>query len=211
MPKPNHKFVDSSTGEEINPSQHQKAKSRTFVDPSIVAASVFLEDGVGRSNQDLVATVGTLDNLNFTQADLEKRLMLQIAICDRLLAHCSTQALHGMMKVPQALQVMETGLRAAEQSRRAIATLDSLRNPKRPTQFIKQYVDKQLNELRVEQSTPGVTVEGVKQLEASPSAQMDFGGERTAATTDPELATVASEHRPAKRPRKSRKQQKCQA
>ncbi len=206
-----HKFIDLSTGEEIKASPRQKAKSRTFIDPSIVAAAVFLEDGIGRSNQDVVATVSTLDDLNFTQADLEKRLTLQIAICDRLFAHCSTQALHGMMKVPQALQVMEVGLRAAEQSRRAIATLDSLRNPKRPTQFIKQYVDKQLNELRVEQSAPGATVEADKQLEASTSAQMDFGGETQAAGADSGLEAVAVEHRPEHRPRKGRKQQKCQA
>ncbi len=190
---------------------NQKSKRRTFVDPAIVAASVFLEDGIGRSDQGIAATISTLDELNFTQADLEKRLMVQIAICDRLLAHCSSQALHGMMKVPQALAVMETGLRAAEQSRRAIATLDSLRNPKRPTQFIKQDVDKQLNELRVEQSAPGVTVGLGNQLEASNNAPVDFGSERTAATTDPELATVAVEHRPANRGRKSRKQQKRQA
>jgi hypothetical protein len=192
---------------------NQKSKSRTFVDPAIVAASVFLEDGVGRSNQDIRETVGVLDDLNFTQADLEKRLTLQIAICDRLLAHCSAQALHGLVKVPLSLQAMEVGLRAAEQARRAIATLDSLRNPKRPTQFIKQYVDKQLNELRVEQSAPGAgaTVETDKQLEASTSAQMDFGGERATAAIDPGLEAVAVEHRPAHRPRKSRKQQKCQA
>jgi hypothetical protein len=181
------------------------------LDPSIVAASVFLEHGVGSSNQDLVATVETLDNLNFTQADLEKRLTIQIAICDRLLAHCSTQALHGMMKVPQALQVMEAGLKAAEQSRRAIATLDSLRNPKRPTQFIKQYVDKQLNELRVEQSPPSATVDTGNQLEGSNNAPVDFTSAGTTATTDSSMETVAVEHRPAHRPRKSRKQQKCQA
>lgn len=102
-------------------------------------------------------------------------------------------------------------LRAQEQCRKTLLTLAELKNPKKPTQFIKNYVDKQLNQLKVDQSedvteNPSSTQPKTlsqQSLEASPYAPLDTGSETTTEGTDSELETVEDINRPNNRRRKS--------
>ncbi len=64
-------------------------------------------------------------------------------------------------------------LRAQEQCRKTLATLIDIKNPKKPTQFIKNYVDKQLNQLRVDDRDT-VNPQMPLQLESRQNAKVDI-------------------------------------
>jgi hypothetical protein len=121
----------------------------------------------------------------FSQKDLEARLAVQITTLDFLFYNMAT-ASHSAPNTDLRSRLLELALRCQEQSRRTITTLDNIRNPKKPNQFIKNYVDKQVNQLKVEQESHTAT-----RLEASPYAAMDTGSTATATRTDSDLATVA--------------------
>jgi len=101
-------------------------------------------------------------------------------------------------------------LRAQEQCRKTLMTLAELKNPKKPTQFIKNYVDKQLNQLKVDQSEEVAENLSLKQpktssnhtLEASPYAPLDTRSETTTERIDSELETVEIVNRANNRRRK---------
>ena len=78
-----------------------------------------------------------------------------------------------------------TAPKAQEQSRKTLVALAELKSPKRSTTFIKNYVDKQLNHLTVDESPTQ------PQLEENTHAALDFGSERKATTADTEVAAVA--------------------
>jgi hypothetical protein len=80
-------------------------------------------------------------------------------------------------------------LRAQEQCRKTLATLVDLKNPKKPAQFIKNYVDKQLNQLRVE-GQDNANEPTPLQLEATQNAKVDIGSTPATGGTDLELETV---------------------
>jgi hypothetical protein len=69
----------------------------------------------------------------------------------------------------------QLALRAQDQSRKTILALHELRNPQKPTQFIKTYVDKQLNTLKAEIPQPNQ-----QQLQEDTRAPMDIGSESEA-------------------------------
>jgi hypothetical protein len=80
-----------------------------------------------------------------------------------------------VVKFPELTQSLaQLGLKAQDQSRKTILALHELRNPKKPSQFIKTYVNQQLNQLQVEQE------ELKSQLEATTNAQVDIGGQSEA-------------------------------
>lgn len=92
----------------------------------------------------------------------------------------------------QAEAVFSQAIRAQEQCRKTLATLAEIKNPKRPSQFIKTYVSKQLNQLRLEQQNsenfqPNPANELLRE---SADATVDIGGTAAATGTDPILETV---------------------
>jgi len=94
-----------------------------------------------------------------------------------------------VLKFPELTQTLaQLGLKAQDQSRKTILALNELRNPKKPTQFIKNYVNQQLNQLQVEQQ------ELKQQLEATANAPVDIGSTTQASRTDQEMETVGIQH-----------------
>jgi hypothetical protein len=94
----------------------------------------------------------------------------------------------------------EQALRAQEQCRKTLATLADIKSPKRPTQFIQNYVDKQLNQIRVEQKISS-NPSDEKSLEASTNERMDIRAQTTAIGADSPVETVGESDRPQKRRR----------
>lgn len=94
-----------------------------------------------------------------------------------------------VVKFPELTsQLAQLGLKAQDQSRKAILALNELRNPKKPSQFIKTYVNQQLNQLQVEQQ------ELKQQLEAATNAPVDIGSESEASRTDQEMEALGVEY-----------------
>jgi hypothetical protein len=94
--------------------------------------------------------------------------------------------------------------RAQDQCRKTLVALAELKNPKKPTQFIKNYVDKQLNQLKVEQPQAQTERQAVdknsasvdnpstipQSLEILPHASLDTRSQATTERTNPVLETV---------------------
>ncbi|MBD3886472.1 hypothetical protein IFO70_32850 [Phormidium tenue FACHB-886] len=100
-----------------------------------------------------------------------------------------------------AIALLHVALKSQNQCRQTLLALNELKNPKKPTQFIKNYVDRQVNQLKVE---------GQQQLdlEASPYAEMDPRSATEAVGTDSPVATVAAIDRSDDTGRKAAKQSK---
>ncbi|MBD2099234.1 hypothetical protein H6F90_29660 [Trichocoleus sp. FACHB-591] len=83
-------------------------------------------------------------------------------------------------------------LRAQDQGRKTLLALSEVRNPKKPTQFIKNYVDKQLNQLRVDQVEPTTT--DPSSLEESKNAPVDIRSQSQASRVNQELEALGIEY-----------------
>ncbi len=124
-------------------------------------------------------------NLVMTQEGLQERLATQIQALDHSF-YTLLMLSNSNHEDEKKLRLLEAALKCQKQSARTIALLSELRNPKR-TQFIKHYVDKQLNQLKLEQQ---------QALEEGHNAPMDFGSTPAASGTDQDLAAVEVSHRP---------------
>jgi hypothetical protein len=94
-----------------------------------------------------------------------------------------------VVKFPELTQSLaQLGLKAQDQSRKTILALHELRNPKKPSQFIKNYVHQQLNQVQLEQQ------ELKQQLEAATNAQVDIGSETEAGRANPAVETLGIQH-----------------
>ncbi len=134
---------------------------------------------------------------------LEEMLLSQAialnAFGSDLLMKASGFAADGVcVKLPELFQnLAQLGLKAQDQSRKAILALNELRNPKKPSQFIKTYVNQQLNQLQVEQ-------EQLKhQLEAATNAPVDIGSQTEAGRIYQEVAALGEQHGACNGARKS--------
>jgi hypothetical protein len=85
------------------------------------------------------------------------------------------------------LEFASLSLKCQAEMRKCIALLHEIKNPKKPTQFIKNYVNQQLNQLQVEQQ------ELKQRLEANNHAPMDFTSKGEAEAVDTAVATVAAQ------------------
>jgi hypothetical protein len=134
---------------------------------------------------------------------LEEMLLSQAIALNVFSADCLMKASgfigEGLaVKFPELTQSLaQLGLRAQDQSRKTILALNELRNPKKPSQFIKNYVNQQLNQVQLEQQ------ELKQQLEATTNAPVDIGSERAPETVDSAVATVAEVHGTSNRERES--------
>jgi hypothetical protein len=97
-----------------------------------------------------------------------------------------------------------------DQSRKTLATLAELKNPKRSTTFIKNYVDKQLNQLNVDEPSPQPTTGAAvtPQLQEDTRAPLDTGSQSEAGRTYQEVEAVGTQHRPSNRGGKRAKRSK---
>jgi hypothetical protein len=92
----------------------------------------------------------------------------------------------------------DRAMRAQEQCRKTLQTLAEVKNPRRPSQFIKTYVSKQLNQLRLEQKNsetfqPNPANELLKE---SLNEAVDTRAAGVAGKTHPVLETVGEINRP---------------
>ncbi|XGV99650.1 MAG: hypothetical protein ACAF41_12015 [Leptolyngbya sp. BL-A-14] len=171
-------------GESVEASESAQNDTRLRTSFYFQAAAALNDPGAAPDN--LIATFHALQTgEGFSQKELEARLAVQITTLDFLFYNMAT-ASHSAPNTTLRSRLLELALRCQEQSRRTITTLDNIRNPKKPSQFIKNYVDKQVNQLKVEQESHAAT-----SLEASPYAPMDTGSTTATARADSELATVA--------------------
>lgn len=126
---------------------------------------------------------------------LEEMLLSQAIALNAFSADCLMKASgvikDGMVaKFPELTQTLaQLGLKAQDQSRKAILALNELRNPKKPSQFIKNYVHQQLNQVQLEQQ------ELKQQLEAATNAQVDIGSPTEAGRANPAVEAVGVQHR----------------
>ncbi len=93
-----------------------------------------------------------------------------------------------MPHVPQSL--LNLALKAQNQSRRTLQTLSEIKNPKRTTTFVKNYVDKQLNQLSVNEQESKRPVE----LGEPNNAKMDFSNQTEAVRNDLQKEAVEVQH-----------------
>lgn len=104
----------------------------------------------------------------------------------------------------EAERFAHLALRAQDQSRKVLTTLAEIKNPKRSTTFVKNFIDKQLNQLVAdpqEDTTP--------KLEASENAPLDVRSEIKTVGIDRQVETVESIHRTSNRRGESHQQSKC--
>jgi hypothetical protein len=125
---------------------------------------------------------------------LEEMLLSQAIALNVFGADCLMKAggfiQEGMIaKFPELTETLaQLGLKSQDQSRKAIMALHELRNPKKPSQFIKTYVNQQLNQLQVEQ-------EQLKnQLESATNAQVDIGSQSEAGRAYQEVEALGEVH-----------------
>ncbi|MBN3949952.1 MAG: hypothetical protein HWQ38_27160 [Nostoc sp. NMS7] len=141
----------------------------------------------------LERTKNTTDN---NWSDIEFILHSQIAMLNTLAAHFMNKAIGGY-DAPQVLQALpqlplefaNISLKCQAEMRKCIALLHEIKNPKKPTQFIKSYVNQQLNQLEIKQQ------ELKERIEASNHAQVDFTSKGEAEAIDTAVATVAVQRR----------------
>ncbi|AFW97314.1 hypothetical protein ANA_P30009 (plasmid) [Anabaena sp. 90] len=107
--------------------------------------------------------------------------------CKQFAGYDSGEVLTALPHIPN--EFAELSLKCQAEMRKCIALLHELKNPKKPSQFIKTYVNQQLNQLQVEQ-------EQLKQrLEEGNDAPVEFRSERTSTTADPEMETLGTQYR----------------
>jgi hypothetical protein len=127
--------------------------------------------------------------------DIETILHAQITMLNSLGSHFMIKSLGGysspevLKSLPQLpLEFANLSLKCQTEMRRCIELLHDLKSPKKPSQFIKTYVNQQLNSLQIEQQ------ELRERLEATNYAQMDTRSTPEAKRDDQELETMGELH-----------------
>lgn len=100
-------------------------------------------------------------------------------------AMTETSVMNAFPNLPESL--IRLALKCQNQSRQTIKTLAELKNPKKPTQFIKNYVDKQVNQLKIATEEE---IDQLKQIGESTNAQVDIGSQSQTSRTDREMAAL---------------------
>lgn len=187
------------------PSPESIALAKDQMNPSANAALAMLGepfDGSPEMGEEFAAfAIALQDKPTLSQADIENRLSLQMVALDKTFYNILALS-NGAGKLKERLALLEVALKFQQSSRKAALALDTIRNPKKPTQFIKNYVDKQLNNL-APQSTPLT-------LPQDDRPHVEALDSRTTTSTtreDSTLETVAEVHRGTNTPRESHVQQ----
>lgn len=177
-----------------SPPKKDKSHLKGFTTPGMAQAQVMARiGGVHNDSESLVVIIdGLFDRLNSAnEQEIELTLHGQIAMLNTLGAHFmkkaitaydSPEILETLPQIPSELASLS--LKCQTEMRRCIELLNELKNPRKPSQFIKTYVNNQLNQLQTRQE------EIEQQLEASKYAQMDTRSKGEAIADDPELEAV---------------------
>ena len=188
----------------MNKKQNQaiadKAHLKCFSFPGFSQAQVMARAGkLVPEAENLTAILeGVLERTKNTKdgdwADIEFILHSQIAMLNTLAANFMNKAIGGyespevLGTFPQLpLEFANLSLKCQAEMRKCIALLHELKNPRKPTTFIKNYVNQQLNQLQVEQQ------ELKQRLEANNHAPMDFTSKGEAEAADTAMAAVAAQ------------------
>jgi hypothetical protein len=190
----------------INVSE-DKSHLKHFATPGFAQAQVMAKIGKSQLDASSIKAIAdsVLEQAQKTKdgdfSSIEVILHSQIAMLNSLSSHFMNKAIAGydsgevltaLPHIPN--EFAELSLKCQAEMRKCISLLHELKNPKKPSQFIKTYVNQQLNQLQVEQ-------EQLKQrLEEGNDAPVEFRSERTSTTADPEMETLGTQHR-GKNPR----------
>ncbi|MBD2364779.1 hypothetical protein H6G36_27025 [Anabaena minutissima FACHB-250] len=185
-----------------------KSHLKHFATPGFSQVQVMAKVGQCQLDASTIKAIadGVLEQAQKTKdgdfTSLEVILHSQIAMLSTLSTHFMNKALAGydapevMTALPHIpYELAELSLKCQAEMRKCIALLHELKNPKKPSQFIKNYVHQQLNQLQVEQ-------EQIKQrLEGGNDAPVDNGFKRTPTAADSAMETLGTQHR-CKNPRR---------
>lgn len=176
------------------PPKKDKKYLKSFTTPAMAQAQLMARvGGVQNDSESLTAIIdGLFERLNSgSEQELELILHGQIASLNVLACHFmkkaltaydSTQILDSLPQIPGELANLS--LKCQTEMRRCLELLHDMKNPKKPSQFIRTYISRQLNQLQMEQE------ELKGQLESSKNAAMDTRSKSEASATDSEMETV---------------------
>lgn len=183
------------------PKQDKSYLKTCFTSPTGPEIQLMLTIGnipIEKSNIEPIAE-GLLERLEEVKQGnwdrIELTLHAQICSLNALSTHFMAKALGGysspevLKTLPQLpLEFANLSLKCQTEMRRCIELLHDLKNPKKPSQFIKTYVNQQLNQIQTEQQ------ELRERLKATIYAPMDRSSTPEAKRDDPEVETVAEFH-----------------
>jgi hypothetical protein len=188
--------------EKSKPHEHDPKDVATFLLSPVVSTSQTIAALTGLNiEENLAALAGELSNqlLGVKDGDISKleqilfsqSVVLNVAFNNFLRkANACTSNAALMSHSPEIFNNFAAlALKCQDQSRKALATLSEIKNPRKPTQFIKSYVDKQLNQLRVDSK------ESQHQLEGRNDAPLDFRGKGKAASDDTTMEALEEQYR----------------
>lgn len=161
-----------------SPPKKDKSHLKGFSTPGLQQAQVIARvGGVHNDSESLVVIIdGLFDRLKngANEQEIELTLHGQIAMLNTLAAHFMKKAIGAydspeiLQSLPQIpLELANISIKCQAEMRRCIELLHELKNPRKPSQFIKTYVNNQLNELQIQQQ------EIREELEATKNAKMD--------------------------------------
>jgi hypothetical protein len=189
------KVAERKAVQQVADSPPQKKNLKSFTQPGAPQAQLLAR--VGNVQGDPESIAGIFENLadraknGNEQQDLEMVLHSQISVLSTLASHFMIKSLGGygssevMQSLPELpLQFANLSLKCQSEMRHCIQLLHDLKNPKKPSQFIKTYVNNQLNELQIQQQ------EIREELEATKYAKVDRPSKGEAIADDPELEAV---------------------
>lgn len=150
-----------------------------------------MEKHLGQLTAEIVTQIHQIKKGDLTQ--LEELLYTQALTLDATFHKFLAQAAAGNNQASLMTHQFELisglaalALKAQDQSRKTLVALAELKNPKRSTTFIKNYVDKQLNQ---------VTSPQPKKLQEDSRAALDIASQRKTTPDDTAMETLVEVHR----------------
>ena len=163
-----------------------------FMSANTIASLIRQKQALSPLRDELQLQVEELKNGNYDY--LEAILISQVVTLNTAFnkflkqgagAMTETSVMNAFPNLPESL--IRLALKCQNQSRQTIKTLAELKNPKKPTQFIKNYVDKQVNQLKIDTEEE---IDQLKQIGESTNAQVDIGSQSQTSRTDQEMAAL---------------------
>ncbi len=163
-----------------------------FMSANTIASLIRQKQALSPLRDELQLQVEELKNGNYDY--LEAILISQVVTLNTAFnkflkqgagAMTETSVMNAFPNLPESL--IRLALKCQNQSRQTIKTLAELKNPKKPTQFIKNYVDKQVNQLKIATEEE---IDQLKQIGESTNAQVDIGSQSQTSRTDQEMAAL---------------------
>ncbi len=163
-----------------------------FMSANTIASLIRQKQALSPLRDELQLQVEELKNGNYDY--LEAILISQVVTLNTAFnkflkqgagAMTETSVMNAFPNLPESL--IRLALKCQNQSRQTIKTLAELKNPKKPTQFIKNYVDKQVNQLKIATEEE---IDQLKQIGESTNAQVDIGSQSQTSRTDREMAAL---------------------